>query len=384
MSLGVDDGPKWHVASDRAPSKRDAAAVSITERVLGNWPGNVGEWEIQLQQGRLSPRLPDRKVVDLFCGCGGLSLGFQAAGFESLAAYDCWDKAISTYNLNVGNHAKLLDLADFDTCVSELESLGGSGHFPAIIGGPPCQDFSLAGNRKEAENANLTMKFAMIVSHFSPPFFVMENVSNAGRFPTYRQAIRYLEENQFHVSKFVVDAAKLGVPQRRKRLIAIGSKDEDLARWICVVLGNALETRAQMPSQTLDEWFGPGYVPELYYRHPRTYSRRGIFSSNEPSPTIRGVNRPMSETYKFIPADHLVIKDVKGVREVSAEMEDTVRVEVNRLDTDLRKQIQTFPKDFRLGAAQTHNEQMIGNAVPVMLGYFVAAVINDVLNELGR
>ena len=92
----------------------------------------------------------------------------------------------------------------------------------------------------------------------------------------------------------------------------------------------------------------------------------------------------MSETYKFIPADHLVIKDVKGVREVSAEMEDTVRVEVNRLDTDLRKQIQTFPKDFRLGAAQTHNEQMIGNAVPVMLGYFVAAVINDVLNELGR
>lgn len=384
MSPRVDDGPTCYVVSDRSPSKQGAAAVRITERVFGNWPRDVGEWETQLQHGRLSPRLPNRKVVDLFCGCGGLSLGFQAAGFETLAAYDCWDKAISAYNLNLGNHAKLLDLADFDSCISELESLGGSGDFPAIIGGPPCQDFSLAGKRKEAQNADLTIKFAKLVSHFSPQFFVMENVPNAGRFPTYRQAINYLEENHFHIVKLVVDASKLGVPQRRKRLFAIGSKDENLAVWIGIVLRNALETRVQMPPRTLDEWFGPGYIPELYYRHPRTYSRRGIFSSNEPSPTIRGVNRPMSENYKFIPADHLVIQDVKGVRDVSAEMEDTVRSEVNRLDTDLRKQIQTFPKNFRLGAAQTHNEQMIGNAVPVMLGYFVAAVIADVLNVLGH
>ncbi|QYH19911.1 DNA cytosine methyltransferase [Corynebacterium aquatimens] len=260
--------------------------------------------------------------------------------------------------------------------------MGRAGKFSIYHRRPPCQDFSLAGKREEDKNADLTMKFAKLVSHFSPPFFVMENVPNADRFPTYRKAIAHLQDEQFHIEKYVIDASKLGVPQKRKRLIAIGSKDKYLAKWIGLVLQSALETRSQMLPPSLDDWFGPGYFPELYYRHPRTYERRGLFSSHEPSPTIRGVNRPMPGNYKFIPADHLVIKETKGLEEVTPEVENAVRAEANRLDTNLRKQIQTFPKDFRMGAAQTDNEQMIGNAVPVMLGYFVAAVIAEVLSKL--
>lgn len=379
MSSRAESGSRCRDALDRRFSKQGDVGLCIANKVIGNLPKDVDEWETKLKK---SYKVPTHKVVDLFCGCGGLSLGFQTAGFEILAGYDCWDKAISTYNMNVGDHAKLLDLKDLDDCISELSRWGEPEDFPAIIGGPPCQDFSLAGKRKEDKNADLTMKFAQLVSHFSPRLFVMENVPNAYRFPTYRQAIGYLEEEQFHIVKHVIEASKLGVPQRRKRLIAIGTKDENLAKRIGFVLQAALELRSPMLAPSLDDWFGPGYVPELYYRHPRTYERRGIFSSHEPSPTVRGVNRPMSANYEFIPADHLVIKEAKGLEEVTAEVENVVRAEVNRLDVDLRKQIQTFPKDFRLGAAQTHNEQMIGNAVPVMLGYFVAAVIAEVLGEL--
>lgn len=384
MSRRAEGRPRSHNTLDgSSPQPGPKVASRAVEKLLGSWPENVNEWESRLKEGRESPRSQNREVVDLFCGCGGLSLGFQAAGFETVAGFDCWDKAIATYNTNVGDHARLLDLSDFDECVSKLGSLGVPGNFPAIIGGPPCQDFSLAGKREEADNADLTMKFAQLVRYFSPTFFVMENVPNAERFPTYRRALRCLEEDQFHIVKHVIDAAKLGVPQRRKRLIAIGSKDADLAQAIGLALEDALEARVHSSPPSLDDWFGIGYVPELYYRHPRTYSRRGIFASNEPSPTVRGVNRPMANSYEFIPADKLVISGVKGVDEVTAELEDVVRAEVDRLDINLRKQIQTFPKDFKLVAAQTHNEQMIGNAVPVMLGYLVAGVLVEVLNELG-
>ncbi|WP_350354580.1 DNA cytosine methyltransferase [Corynebacterium aquatimens] len=79
----------------------------------------------------------------------GLSLGFQTAGFEILAGYDYWDKAISTYNMNVGDHAKLLDLKDLDECISELSSWGEPENFPSIIGGPRVRTSHLPGNEKK-------------------------------------------------------------------------------------------------------------------------------------------------------------------------------------------------------------------------------------------
>lgn len=77
------------------------------------------------------------KIVDLFCGCGGLSLGFQNAGFEIVAAYDKWQAALSVYQKNFEHECKMLDLSNVEDCVAEIESK----HPDMIIGGPPCQDF---------------------------------------------------------------------------------------------------------------------------------------------------------------------------------------------------------------------------------------------------
>ena len=94
---------------------------------------------------------------------------------------------------------------------------------------------------------------------------------------------------------------------------------------------------------------------EYYYRHPRSYARRGIFSIDEPSATIRGVNRPIPNNYSIHPGD--ATKDLSKVRV---------------LTTLERARIQTFPKSFNFSGNKTDLEQMIGNAVPVELAKYVA------------
>ena len=112
---------------------------------------------------------------------------------------------------------------------------------------------------------------------------------------------------------------------------------------------------------TMRDYFGDALGTEYYYRHPRNYSRRGIYSLEEPSATVRGVNRPIPPNYKSHPRD--------------AGSASAARI----LSTGERAQVQTFPADFVWIGSRTHIEQMIGNAVPVNLAKFVATRIADFL-----
>ena len=97
------------------------------------------------------------RVVDLFCGCGGLSLGFEKAGFNVVAAFDKWDAALHVYNTNFDHPAKSLDLTDVCHCVETIRALSPD----MIIGGPPCQDFSSAGKRDEDNGrGDLTVNYS--------------------------------------------------------------------------------------------------------------------------------------------------------------------------------------------------------------------------------
>ncbi len=109
---------------------------------------------------------------------------------------------------------------------------------------------------------------------------------------------------------------------------------------------------------TVRDYLGDELGTEFFYRHPRTYNRRGIFSIDEPSPTIRGVNRPIPPRYKLHPND--ATKDINKVRP---------------LTTLERARLQTFPREFVFYGNKTDLEQMIGNAVPVKLATYVATHI---------
>lgn len=113
------------------------------------------------------------RVVDLFCGCGGLSLGFEQAGFKLQAGIDAWTEALEVYQKNFDHQAIQADLRNTAMCGELVKSFNPS----VIIGGPPCQDFSSAGKQDENNGrGDLTISFAEIVNYVRPPFFVMENV----------------------------------------------------------------------------------------------------------------------------------------------------------------------------------------------------------------
>lgn len=297
----------------------------------------------------------DLRTVDLFAGCGGLSTGFEQAGFNIIAAYEHWDKAAKNYRENLAHPVFDIDLSDVNYSISHIEQFD----VDIIIGGPPCQDFSSAGKRVECSNASLTEDFAQIIKKIKPRAFVMENVDRARKSESYNNAKDIFYDSGYGLTEIILDASLSGVPQKRKRLFCIGVLGEQDDFLYDTLINNQSKNR-----MTMRDYFGDSLSIDYYYRHPRNYNRRGIFSMDEPSPTVRGVNRPVPKGYPGHPKD-------------ASEITDKLR----SLTTTERALVQTFPKSFVWNGTKTDLEQMIGNAVPVNLAKYVAKHLKEYLND---
>lgn len=298
----------------------------------------------------------NNKTIDLFAGCGGLTLGFQNAGFRVVAAADNWEPSLAVYKANFDHDIHNLDLSDINNSVKTLRKYEAE----VIIGGPPCQDFSQAGKRNEnLGRGNLTISFAEIVSELKPKFFVMENVDQLTKTAKFKEASKILAEVGYGITIRLLDASLCGVPQKRKRYFVageLGGTDD--------FLGFYFDMNLSQKPLTVREYFGNEIETEFYYRHPWSYRRRAIYSIDEPSATIRGVSRPIPAGY---PGHHLdATRDLTKVRP---------------LTTIERARVQTFPKDFKWIGTKTDIEQLIGNAVPVKLAEFVANRLVEYLED---
>ena len=296
------------------------------------------------------------RVIDLFSGCGGMSLGFQNAGFEIVAAYDNWQPAIDIYQRNFLHPIFKKDLSAEDV-VQELKSYS----LDMIIGGPPCQDFSIAGKREfMGKRANLTLKYGQIVSEVRPQWFVMENVYNIEKSPIFEEVLAIFKSAGYGITKHVLDASYMGVPQMRRRYFVtgkLGEKDDFLLERL---LSGLSKERMTVRKYFEDKPFDAEYI----YQHPRTYKRRAIFSVDEPLSTIRSVNRPIPSNYVIHPAD---------------KTSDLSKVHV--MTTKERSYIQSFPQSFEFVGATSSIEQAIGNAVPVKMAEYVAKAIMDFMKK---
>ncbi len=288
------------------------------------------------------------RVIDLFAGCGGMSLGFENAGFDVVAAFDNWDAAITIYEHNFSHPIYKKDLGT-DDVIQQITDLRPD----LIMGGPPCQDYSIAGKRELGKRANLTIRFAEIVSAVKPMWVVFENVYNIERFSTVTVLKRMLLDAGYGITTRVLDASRCGVPQKRQRFFLIGKLGEKNGFLDEVLISNL--SNKQM---TVRDYLGDTLETEFYYMHPRSYNRRAVFSIDEPAATIRGINRPIPENYKRHHAD-------------KADIHDGVRA----LTTRERGYIQTFPDSFQFPGAKTDVELAIGNAVPPALASYVANCI---------
>ena len=194
------------------------------------------------------------KAIDLFAGPGGLSLGLKAAGFDIIAAVEYDEDAGKTYEHNIGAHTKIKDLTRFKPKKLEKELISSGkwsddDDLDLIAGGPPCPGFSLIGRSKMYGTAKLKDKslekkvhrfiahpknklfkeFVNYVKHFKPKYFIMENVEGMTSYELDNEPIVEVIKRSFgekyHVDSEVLDASDFGVPQQRRRIIFIGTRD---------------------------------------------------------------------------------------------------------------------------------------------------------------
>ena len=172
------------------------------------------------------------KTIDLFAGAGGLSLGFEQAGFDIVSAVEIDPVHACVHKYNFPNTKVFCKNIEN---LSGTDLMAGHDKIDIIIGGPPCQGFSMIGKRDMNDHRNsLVMQYMRIVKEVQPRYFVMENVGGitVGKAKEILEAaISFIEENGFKVVKpyRVLNAANYGVPQARKRLFLLGYKDGEVA-----------------------------------------------------------------------------------------------------------------------------------------------------------
>lgn len=340
-------------------------------------------------------------VVDLFCGAGGLSLGFVKAGFKVLLAADIDDAALATYanDCRLGSHAAKLDLA----CATTLPQA------TVIAGGPPCQGFSSAGARRNGDHRNSLVKcFAELVAKQRPPAFVFENVEG---FLTAEDGARVFDlltpllaaGYRIHVRK--VNAANYGVPQHRKRVLAIGALGFDpsfpLPTHTAFGAPGALLASQHLPlAPTVMECLSdlplpsrklPGEPQGHFYRelvgvdleravalkpgmtmrdlpeglHHASYRRRANRRVMDGTPTERRGGAPAG--VRRLCGDEPSKAITGGARS------EFLHPEQRRMLT-LREcaSLQTFPHNFEFMGSAPEQARLIGNAVPPLFAYQVA------------
>src|ERR1700685_1926713 len=170
-------------------------------------------------------------AVDLFCGAGGMSLGFRAAGFDVAAAFDNNPRCVAAHSANFPGCTSVLE--DLSSASGKrLRSLAkiGRKHIDVVFGGPPCGGFSVAGQRDATDPRNkLLVHFGEIIAELKPSYFVVENVRGLviGDATKVLDRFRKVVENAGYAVAWpinVLNAADYGVPQKRERVIILGAQ----------------------------------------------------------------------------------------------------------------------------------------------------------------
>jgi len=299
-------------------------------------------------------------ILDLFVGCGGFSTGFERACNEaslnvSITGVDIWDKAIQSYSANHPTHKALCaDLEKLD--VSELPFT----RYDIIIGGPPCQAYSIAGSRDPNDPRNTLFKnFVKMVQHFAPRVFVMENVMGilSARLSNGEKAIDIIVSSfesigGYHVSIWKLNASEYETPQARRRVFIVGCKDGVI---------EPPHPKSQTPVKTiLDENPDPS-----------------LFLSDR---AVEGINRRkqlMKSQGKGFGAQ--IINPDNPCYTISARYwKDGYDALVNehgrlrKLSFGELTRVQSFPDTYTFIGSYKEKVIQIGNAVPVNLAYHVA------------
>lgn len=346
-------------------------------------------------------------VIDMFCGCGGLSRGFMDAGYEVLLGIDNNDDALRSFRANhngaVGMNGDLFR----DSTILEMASATNNRQIDLIIGGPPCQGFSLTGSRIENDDRNrLFNAMVRAVEFFQPQAFLLENVPGLATLYNGKARTAIIEEFSrlgYTVNDQILYAPDYGVPQIRKRLFFVG-------------LLNGVEFEFPEPILTPENYVTCGEaISDL---HDFTPEDMGTEISEYRLPAVSSYQLKMRKNTEFL-LNHVGTKHTDLVIDVISQVpeggnhkdlppgvgdsrkfnEAWTRYHRNKpsktIDTGHRNhfhyefnrvpsvrenaRLQSFPDEFRFYGNKTQQYRQVGNAVPPLLGYVLGKKLKEYL-----
>ena len=342
------------------------------------------------------------RVLDLFAGCGGLSYGLGRAGFEIVAGVDSWGDALITFEKNHPNAATInLDLSDFDPV--DIEKKTGE-NFDVIVGGPPCQGFSISGKRNPDDPRNkLYRGFVRAVEHFKPKIFLMENVPNLISMDNGRlkdEIIKDFENLGYDVKFKILLASDYGVPQSRRRVIMVGMLGENNFSFPePVFLDNKISTAEainDLPEGSTEMGAVHLVKPLSEYQIKMRQAEDKIYNheiTNHDTKTISTIALvPDGGNYKDLP---IHLQDTRKVniawtRHNSKQPSFTIdtghrhhfHYKYNRIPTVRESaRLQSFPDNFIFYGSKTSQYKQVGNAVPPIMAEAIGKELSKALNN---
>jgi DNA (cytosine-5)-methyltransferase 1 len=356
-------------------------------------------------------------VIDLFCGCGGFSKGFSMAGFEIKLGVDVWEDAVNTYNHNFENAATITDDITNLTGDDLLKKANISADsVDVIIGGPPCQGFSLSGKRLLDDPRNILYKsFVRIVADIHPKVFVMENVPGLVKLfggKVKDQVIEDFSNLGYTVKMQQLTACDYGVPQARKRVFFVGinnSKIKNTSEFIFPTSTHGEGKKAYITcKEALSDLDFIGDTTLLKEEDDYAISPQSQYQIDMRATSNKLLNHVTTIHTEKTRSIISLVPDGGNYKSLPVELQQTRKVNIAWTRMDSQKpcftidtghnhhfhyranrvptvresaRIQSFPDDFEFLGIKTSQLKQVGNAVPPLLARALAESVADVIKK---
>lgn len=306
------------------------------------------------------------EIIDLFCGAGGFSCGFEAAGHTVVGAADINTEFLQTYRENAPSETTVVEADLYELSPQELQTKFEISSVPIVIGGPPCKGFSIAGERNEDDDRNqLVYEFFDHSFAYNPEIIILENVPGILSMDILPDIESLCADKGYTLQYKTVNASDYGVPQSRERVITVATKIDGTATYTyptptvdtpitvreAIVkqdlsqLPNHEETKTNHQQSTVDALSALDFEESRYDNYSESWKR---LHPDKPAPTIK-------ENHGA-PFVHPFEDRVGTVRECAI--------------------LQSFPNDFIFVGSKSNQLKTVGNAVPPKLATTIASGIN--------
>lgn len=322
-------------------------------------------------------------VISLFCGAGGLDLGFVQAGFDVVLAADYFQAAIDTHNLNSScKSAVVLDLATATAAdlQARIEEISPGAAPVGIIGGPPCQGFSMANTKRSHDDPrnNLAKNYTKIINQLADiypiEFFLFENVSGllSEDNAEVLKGLRRTLASKFTVSSSCLNSQDFGVPQSRERFLMVGLRKKKIKRKFIFPKPTAAipkTVRSAIENLPQPTFFHRSLTPKDIPHHPNHWTMRPLSRRFGPDLVSRG--RSLIRLNWDKPSRTVAY----GHREIHVHPSG-----LRRLSIFEAMLLQGFPEEYQLSGNLSEQVTQVSNAVPPPLARILADSIKAAIN----